>query len=229
MRQAGGDRQRFSSRGCFSRCARSSYFSSAKLGPCSSSGSWFLPVLRPIFSLKSPERGTRRKRGGFAPAQYRRGEPVTALMAGRGMILSGAATRSPLFLAGGPREFQRRVHAPAQRSGPIEHDAAIATLGNNDGRPILALKRSDGHRPMADGTADRGPVVHAARLPPAPAAKARGPARGLARRPESTAMTNPRRTTDSRWRSSSRESMERRFISATSRVGVEAESGEVES
>jgi hypothetical protein len=42
-------------------------------------------------------------------------------------------------------------------------------------------------------------------------------------------MTNPRRTTDSRWRSSSRESMERRFISATSRVGVEAESGEVES
>jgi hypothetical protein len=42
-------------------------------------------------------------------------------------------------------------------------------------------------------------------------------------------MTNPRRTTDSRWRSSAGKSMERRFISTTSRVGVEAESSEVES
>jgi hypothetical protein len=84
-----------------------------------------------------------------------------ALMAGRGKILAGAANRWPPLLAGGSRGFRRRVHAAAQRSGPIEHDAAIATLGNNDGRPILALKRSDGHRPMADGAADRGPVVHA--------------------------------------------------------------------
>jgi hypothetical protein len=83
-----------------------------------------------------------------------------ALMAGRGKILAGAANRWPPLLAGGSGGFRRRVHAAAKRSGPIEHDAAIATLGNNDGRPIVALERVHDHRPKADGAADGRPIVH---------------------------------------------------------------------